>query len=87
VIFICLTDESMISPQLQQILERVRQSADYMPIRQMEVGQISSFDMLMQGFCFYILSTFKNAHFVFNGYLFTQFQHHNQTRNMCSSII
>ncbi|KAH3711877.1 hypothetical protein DPMN_071552 [Dreissena polymorpha] len=31
-----LQDESMISPELQKIMERVRQSADYMPIWQME---------------------------------------------------
>ncbi|XP_052768456.1 atypical kinase COQ8B, mitochondrial-like [Mya arenaria] len=31
-----LQDESLISPELQKILERVRQSADYMPTWQME---------------------------------------------------
>lgn len=31
-----LQDDSLISPQLQKILERVRQSADFMPIWQME---------------------------------------------------
>ncbi len=29
-------DESLISPELSRIFERVRQSADFMPVRQME---------------------------------------------------
>jgi hypothetical protein len=29
-------DESLISPELSKIFERVRQSADFMPVRQME---------------------------------------------------
>ena len=31
-----MTDDNMINPQLQKIFERVRQSADFMPARQME---------------------------------------------------
>ena len=34
---LCLTDNSFISPQLQKIFERVRQSADFMPTWQMRV--------------------------------------------------
>ena len=29
-------DESLISPELSRIFERVRESADFMPVRQME---------------------------------------------------
>lgn len=38
-----LQDDSLISPQLQQILERVRQSADFMPVWQMERVMKSEF--------------------------------------------
>ena len=31
-----LSDESMISPELMKIFERVRQSADYMPASQLQ---------------------------------------------------
>ena len=34
---VLLTDSSLISPELQNLLERVRQSADFMPQWQMEV--------------------------------------------------
>ncbi len=31
-----MQDNTLINPQLQKIFERVRQSADFMPVRQME---------------------------------------------------
>ena len=31
-----MQDNALINPQLQKIFERVRQSADFMPVRQME---------------------------------------------------
>lgn len=34
------SDTAMISPQLAAVLERVRQSADFMPLSQMEVRKI-----------------------------------------------
>lgn len=40
-----IQDNSLINPQLQKIFERVRQSADFMPARQMEsvlVGELGS---------------------------------------------
>ena len=36
--FCCFTDNSFINPELQAIFERVRQSADFMPVWQMEVS-------------------------------------------------
>lgn len=36
-----IQDNSMINPQLQKIFERVRQSADFMPMRQMESVLVS----------------------------------------------
>lgn len=38
-----IQDNSMINPQLQKIFERVRQSADFMPARQMESVLIDEF--------------------------------------------
>ena len=43
--FLCV-DESMVSKDLQRILERVRQSADFMPAWQMEVCQTLPFTLL-----------------------------------------
>lgn len=37
-----VADSSMINPQLQAIFERVRQSADFMPARQMTVSVVFS---------------------------------------------
>ena len=36
ILWFSLQDESLISPELSRIFERVRQSADFMPVRQME---------------------------------------------------
>jgi hypothetical protein len=36
-VFISVADNSLINPQLQKVFERVRQSADFMPVWQMEV--------------------------------------------------
>lgn len=33
----CLSDDAFINPQLAKIFERVRQSADFMPTKQMMV--------------------------------------------------
>ena len=37
----CFTDNSFINPELQAIFERVRQSADFMPVWQMEVSALN----------------------------------------------
>jgi len=39
---VLLTDSSLISPELQNLFERVRQSADFMPQWQMEVLSLFS---------------------------------------------
>ncbi|UYV70451.1 ADCK3 [Cordylochernes scorpioides] len=39
----CVTDNNLISPQLQAVFERVRQSADFMPAWQMERVMVSEF--------------------------------------------
>lgn len=36
--FLCVLDDAFINPQLAKIFERVRQSADFMPIKQMTVS-------------------------------------------------
>ena len=36
ILWFSFQDESLISPELSRIFERVRQSADFMPVRQME---------------------------------------------------
>lgn len=39
----CFSDDAFINPQLAKIFERVRQSADFMPIKQMTVRVFSFF--------------------------------------------
>ena len=39
-VFALNSDNSLISPELQAIFERVRQSADFMPVWQMEVSVV-----------------------------------------------
>ena len=36
-----VSDDAFINPQLAKIFERVRQSADFMPIKQMTVGSVA----------------------------------------------
>lgn len=38
---LCVSDDAFINPQLAKIFERVRQSADFMPIKQMTVRSFS----------------------------------------------
>lgn len=40
---LCVSDDAFINPQLAKIFERVRQSADFMPIKQMTVRVFSFF--------------------------------------------
>lgn len=40
---LCVSDDAFINPQLAKIFERVRQSADFMPIKQMTVSVCCTF--------------------------------------------